>query len=60
MEQKDAVKKERGVERVKEIADVVLDNNGPKESLEDALRALITAKKRLVSGPPPVFTCQWV
>lgn len=46
LEQKDAVKKERGAECVKEIADVVLDNNGPKESLEDALRALLHRRER--------------
>lgn len=37
LEQKDAAKKERGAERVKEIADVVIDDNGPKESLENVL-----------------------
>ncbi|KAI1122294.1 hypothetical protein F5Y10DRAFT_287351 [Nemania abortiva] len=46
LEQKDAVKKERGAERVKEIADVVIDNNGPKESLEDTLRALLQGRER--------------
>ena len=46
LEQKDAVKRERGAERVKEIADVLLDNNGPKESLEDALRALLQGREQ--------------
>ncbi|KAK3363929.1 hypothetical protein B0T25DRAFT_55873 [Lasiosphaeria hispida] len=46
LEQKDAAKKGRGAERVKEIADVVIDNNGPKESLEDALRALLQRRER--------------
>ncbi|KAJ3578673.1 hypothetical protein NPX13_g1894 [Xylaria arbuscula] len=49
LEQKDAVKKERGAERVKEIADVVLGNNGPKESLEKALRALLQGRERTLA-----------
>ncbi|KAJ8133217.1 hypothetical protein O1611_g407 [Lasiodiplodia mahajangana] len=46
LDKKDAAKKGRGTERVKEIADVVIDNNGPKESLEDALRAILQERER--------------
>ncbi|GJC88094.1 hypothetical protein ColLi_10932 [Colletotrichum liriopes] len=48
LEQKDAAKKERGAEGVKKIADVVIDNNGPKTSLEDELRALLQRRGSLV------------
>ncbi|TAQ84864.1 hypothetical protein B7494_g6809 [Chlorociboria aeruginascens] len=45
MEQKDAVKKERGTECIKEIANTVLDNNGSEEMLYAALMKALTGRE---------------